>query len=594
MRLHGQAQSFTLIGSFVNTAEIRLPQSRAVPPAISPGAIRSPLLRVAPPSDGGDTPSKLRLFLDRALDEQHHLTAVDRFSRQHDESQSPAQSRYYRDLIPLERPAPGQQYSFEVDLDVCTGCKACVASCHALNGLDDGEVWRTVGLLHGGTADAPVHQTVTTACHHCVDPACMRGCPVKAYEKDPVTGIVKHLDDQCIGCQYCTLMCPYDAPKYSASRGIVRKCDMCSDRLAANEAPACVQSCPNEAIRIAIIDQKQAVQASEAGVFLPGAPAPDHTMPTTVYKTARPVPRNLLPADFYSVSPEHGHLPLVVMLVLTQLAVGTFVTNVVKERFLQLGAAMGAVQAAVALALAVVAIGAATLHLGRPQFAFRAVLGFATSWMSREIVAFGLFAGVAALYAASQVPQRIPLPGMATVAQLRDVWEIAAVSAGGLGVLCSVMIYVATRRPQWGGPATAFKFVGSSVILGAAAALVTDAALGANAPARSFLLKIVVASSAVKLTLELSVLRHLWSRQHTIMKRVAILMVGALRRPTLARFAAGVLGGIVVPLLLLFVGAQPSLPAAAVMVVLLAIGELCERSLFFRSAPASRMPGAHA
>jgi DMSO reductase anchor subunit len=78
------------------------------------------------------------------------------------------------------------------------------------------------------------------------------------------------------------------------------------------------------------------------------------------------------------------------------------------------------------------------------------------------------------------------------------------------------------------------------------------------------------------------------------MKRVAILMVGALRRATLLRFAAGVLGGIVVPLLLLFIGGPPSLPAGAVMVVLLAIGELCERSLFFRSAPASRMPGAHA
>ena len=60
----------------------------------------------------------------------------------------------------------------------------------------------------------PAQQTVTTACHHCLEPACLSGCPVKAYEKNPVTGIVKHLDDQCIGCQYCILMCPYDAPKY--------------------------------------------------------------------------------------------------------------------------------------------------------------------------------------------------------------------------------------------------------------------------------------------------------------------------------------------------------------------------------------------
>ena len=53
-----------------------------------------------------------------------------------------------------------------------------------------------------------------------------------AYEKDPVTGIVRHLDDQCIGCSYCILKCPYDVPKYSRARGIVRKCDMCHSRLA--------------------------------------------------------------------------------------------------------------------------------------------------------------------------------------------------------------------------------------------------------------------------------------------------------------------------------------------------------------------------
>ena len=52
-------------------------------------------------------------------------------------------------------------------------------------------------------------------------PACMSGCPVGAYEKDADTGIVKHLDDQCIGCQYCTFTCPYEVPQYSPKRGIV-------------------------------------------------------------------------------------------------------------------------------------------------------------------------------------------------------------------------------------------------------------------------------------------------------------------------------------------------------------------------------------
>ncbi|MEZ6126844.1 MAG: 4Fe-4S dicluster domain-containing protein [Planctomycetaceae bacterium] len=110
-----------------------------------------------------------------------------------------------------------------MDLDRCSGCKACVVACHSLNGLDEKETWRDVGLLIGGTRNQPVMQHVTTACHHCLEPGCMEACPVDAYEKDPVTGIVRHLDDQCFGCQYCTLACPYDVPKYHSGKGIVRK-----------------------------------------------------------------------------------------------------------------------------------------------------------------------------------------------------------------------------------------------------------------------------------------------------------------------------------------------------------------------------------
>src|SRR5918993_1457956 len=84
---------------------------------------------------------------------------------------------------PPSRPLPGEQYAFEVDLDSCTGCKSCVAACHSLNGLDDDETWRDVGMLVGDVY-VPYQQTVTTACHHCVDPACANGCPVLAYEKD--------------------------------------------------------------------------------------------------------------------------------------------------------------------------------------------------------------------------------------------------------------------------------------------------------------------------------------------------------------------------------------------------------------------------
>src|SRR3954470_17041835 len=96
-----------------------------------PGAIiRSPLLRIA-----GAEPVAGESLLGALLREQQTFTAVDRFARKHDACELPAQAKFYRDLIPRERPGAGQQYGFEVDLDVCTGCKACVAACHSLNGL---------------------------------------------------------------------------------------------------------------------------------------------------------------------------------------------------------------------------------------------------------------------------------------------------------------------------------------------------------------------------------------------------------------------------------------------------------------------------
>src|SRR5262245_45447145 len=134
--------------------------------------------------------------IDDYLQQQSSLTAIEEFSIRHDLKQFHAGQTHFRELIPKKTPGPGQQYAFEVDLDKCTGCKSCVSACHSENGLDEDEMWRSVGLIQGGTAEAPAIQHITSACHHCMEPACMNGCPTKAYEKDPVTGVVKHLEDQ--------------------------------------------------------------------------------------------------------------------------------------------------------------------------------------------------------------------------------------------------------------------------------------------------------------------------------------------------------------------------------------------------------------
>jgi formate dehydrogenase iron-sulfur subunit len=546
-------------------------------------------------------------LIELLLSEQQQLTAVELFARDLRASDAtcsatPTQARYYSKLLPATPPGPGQQYAFEVDLDRCSGCKACVTACHALNGLDEHETWRDVGLLVGGTSQHPVMQHVTTACHHCLEPACMIACPVDAYEKHPVTGIVRHLDDQCFGCQYCTLACPYDVPKYHAAKGIVRKCDMCADRLQAGEAPACVQACPHEAIAIKVVDIRQAREHAEADPFLPAAPEPHITYPTTTYKTKRVFPHNLLPADYYSVNPQHPHWPLILMLVLTQLSVGTFTVGVALEFLVERSLLEGfrPLLSLLALGLGLLALAASTLHLGRPQYAFRAVLGLRHSWLSREIVAFGLFAGVAAAYAAaawfSLLPDR----------QLRWL-GCATVATGAAGLFCSVMIYVFTQREFWSFGRTATRFTLTAVNLGIATTFLVFFlyAVAGEAEDDIRLYSVIgrplawglLAGSACKLLFEAALLRHLGERRNTPLKRSARLMIGPLASSTLARFASGLLGGIVMPAFLLTrdgaggIGEVTSLVMVLFLFVASLAGELLERFQFFAAVSAPRMPG---
>ncbi len=516
-------------------------------------------------------------LLERLLHDQQALTAVERFAQRHADISTPLLEARYRERLPATPPGPGQQYAFEVDLDACSGCKACVAACHSQNGLDAGETWRQVGVLHGGESANPMLKTVTGACHHCVDPACMKGCPVDAYEKDPITGIVSHLDDQCIGCQYCTLTCPYEVPQYNPARGIVRKCDMCSGRLAAGEAPACVQACPNGAITIAVVDSARAVEDAQVDSFLPGAPSPGITVPTTVYKTREVLARNLVAADFFAVRPGHQHMPLVIMLVLTQLAVGTLAV----ERGLaalapELAASQASVTAGLALIAAVVALAASTLHLGRPHYAFRALRGVRTSWVSREIVAFGGFAALAGTHAM--------LGGRSSAL------GGAAAAAGAAGVMCSVMLYAVTHRAWWSFGRTLVRFTGTAVVLGLAALIAVACARGSGDTVAT-LVRALALVLAAKLVAELAVLAHLGDHRQGELKRSALLLITHLRRLLAVRIGLAVLG---VALAAIAVVATASAPWAAAALIALIAGELAERALYFAAASAPRMPGTFA
>ncbi len=293
---------------------------------------------------------------------------------------------------------------------------------------------------------------------------------------------------------------PVPGAAVSAKRGIVRKCDMCSDRLSQGEAPACVQACPSEAIRITLVDrleistefQKSAEAANSVdkpphNSFLPCSPAPDYTVPTTRYKSSKPIPATLLAGDHARVSPANSHMPLVFMLVFSQLAVGAGAAAVIVQpaKWLMLAGAV----------FGVLALGIGTLHLGQPLKAWRAFLGWRTSWFSREIIVFAAFAPLVMLAAASW--------WCAPLVPLRQPLALAACASGLLGVACSAMIYADTRREFWCLSQSGGKFFGTVLLLGA------GAALAASSGHAAIIVAVVCGTTIFKLGFEQQIFRHL-------------------------------------------------------------------------------------
>ena len=519
-----------------------------------------------------DTTREVRTLIDQLLAEQKSLqTPVARFAEIHD--RTPDLAPQYRSLIPLSKPGEGEQYAFEVSLDRCTGCKACVSACHSLNGLDDHEVWRDTGTLLGGSSAPAWQQTITTACHHCEDPGCMNGCPVGAYEKDLDTGIVRHLDDQCIGCSYCILKCPYDVPKYSKKRGIVRKCDMCHQRLAEGEAPACVQACPTEAIRIVAVNKETRAERKSPSSLFPSKirnqnpqsslPRSSITLPTTRY-LGRQVPATAFAADRDALIPQRAHWPLVFMLVFTQAGIGLISRSV------------NVTPAATSFSLFLtgtliffVGLAASVFHLGQPLKSWRFFLGLKTSWLSREILAFSLFAPIPLILCALGFLPDFPLKKQCSLIATQSVLPLAIIA-----VFTSVMIYHDTHRALWRFPRGALRFFGTVASFSALGNLIEH-------PASASAFPILVGAISLKITPELLFLLNVAKKGQPWTPDVqsARLQTGPLRKILIARATMAVAA----------IASAVIEPWLAVPVLLAA--EILERQLYFQSVQAPKMPG---
>ena len=355
--------------------------------------------------------------------------------------------------MPSRTPGAGEQYRFHVDMGTCIGCKCCVVACNEQNGNPATINWRRVTDIEGGFFPQVTQTFLSMGCNHCVDPTCLSGCPVDAYTKDAATGIVLHSADACIGCQYCTWNCSYGVPQYNPERGVVGKCDLCHGRLADGDAPACVSACPEGALAVEIVNIEAWRTDAAAGAHAE-VPFNDGSLSTTRITAPSNMPPNAMPRGLLHVMPEHPHWSLVVMTVLTQFSVGGL-SAIWLLHLAGTSTRLGAAALA-SLAVAMLALGSATLHLGRPAHAYRALRMWRRSWLSREVLLFGCFAGAAAAYA---LLLWLEMPG--------------AVVAGGItallgvgGVTASACIYRVSSRPAWNTPLTLVQFNLTAATLG--------------------------------------------------------------------------------------------------------------------------------
>ncbi len=177
------------------------------------------------------------------------------------------------------------QLGWHVNIDNCISCRACEGACKQEFRLPTGVRRRRVLTEEGtDTSGRPWRRHLSLACNHCERPACLHACPVNRYWKDEATqpdiaalrthfgvtgaytGLVgirptaaenAAVGVDCTGCRRCQAACPYGAPQWDETNGIMDKCTGCLHRLqppagttlpTARQKPACVVSCTSFAL----------------------------------------------------------------------------------------------------------------------------------------------------------------------------------------------------------------------------------------------------------------------------------------------------------------------------------------------------------
>ena len=105
------------------------------------------------------------------------------------------------------------RWGMVIDRKKCIGCYSCMISCKQSHALPPEVFWNRVLISETGIYPTVTKHILPVLCNHCKEAACVKVCPTGATSKRE-DGIVIVNADQCVGCRYCVIACPYQMRSY--------------------------------------------------------------------------------------------------------------------------------------------------------------------------------------------------------------------------------------------------------------------------------------------------------------------------------------------------------------------------------------------